>query len=297
LIATAGDPVRARYPDAHGYVERDGVRVYYEVHGEGERTLLLLPTWAIVHSRLWKMQVPYLSRHCRVIVFDPRGNGRSDRPADPPAYREQEYALDAVAVLDATDTTRACVAGHSMGAQRALVLAAQHGDRVDGAVFICPAVPLTVGPTAIARDFDAQHERHQGWAKYNRHHWLSDYGDFLEFFFGQVFTEPHSQKQIEDCVGWAHETNPETLVATEDAPPLDGQAIRALAAQVSCPVLIVHGDADAVRPPAEAAELARITGGALVTIAGGGHAPHARDPVRTNLLLKEFVMRPRGGRR
>ena len=58
-----------------------GVRVAYEVFGQGDQTLLLLPPWAIVHSRFWKLQVPYLARHFRVVTFDARGNGRSDRPA------------------------------------------------------------------------------------------------------------------------------------------------------------------------------------------------------------------------
>ena len=70
-----------RYPDAEGFVERDGVRVFWERYGEGEPTVLLLPTWSIVHSRFWKAQIPYLARHCRVLTFDGRGNGRSDRPA------------------------------------------------------------------------------------------------------------------------------------------------------------------------------------------------------------------------
>ena len=95
---------RARYPDGEGYVERDGVRVHYEVFGSGEPTVLLLPTWSIVHSRAWKMQVPYLARHCRVITFDGRGNGLSDRPEEPEAYAEAEFAADALAVLDATET-------------------------------------------------------------------------------------------------------------------------------------------------------------------------------------------------
>jgi hypothetical protein len=42
---------RARYPDESGYVARDGVRTFYEVYGDGEPTVLLLPTWSIVHSR------------------------------------------------------------------------------------------------------------------------------------------------------------------------------------------------------------------------------------------------------
>src|SRR5947207_10540443 len=118
--------MRARYPDADGYVERDGVRVFYEVYGTGAPTVLLLPTWSIVHSRVWKMQVPYLARHARVVTFDGRGNGRSDRPAGTEAYAETEYAADALAVMDATATEQAVIVGESMGAQRGLILAAGH---------------------------------------------------------------------------------------------------------------------------------------------------------------------------
>ena len=71
------EQTRARYPDEAAYVERDGVRVFYEVYGEGEPTVFLLPTWSIVHSRHWKMQIPYLARHRRVLTSDGRGNGRS----------------------------------------------------------------------------------------------------------------------------------------------------------------------------------------------------------------------------
>ena len=70
------EQTRALYPDESGYVERDGVNLYYEVYGSGEPTALLLPTWSIIHSRHWKMQIPYLARHCRVVTFDGRGNGR-----------------------------------------------------------------------------------------------------------------------------------------------------------------------------------------------------------------------------
>jgi pimeloyl-ACP methyl ester carboxylesterase len=106
------EQTRARYPDREGYVERDGVRTFYEVYGTEGPTVLFLPTWSIVHSRVWKMQIPYLARHCRVIVFDGRGNGKSDRPDDPAAYAEEEFAADALAVLDATDTARAYIVGY-----------------------------------------------------------------------------------------------------------------------------------------------------------------------------------------
>ena len=98
--------MRARQPDRTGTVERNGVRIYYEVHGDGVPTVLLMPSWSIVHSRMWKAQIPYLARHYRVIAFDGRGNGKSDRPKGAEAYRAEEYVADAVAVLDATDTER-----------------------------------------------------------------------------------------------------------------------------------------------------------------------------------------------
>jgi hypothetical protein len=49
--ARRAEQTRARYPDQTGYLERGGVRVFYEVYGTGERTVLLLPSWSIVHPR------------------------------------------------------------------------------------------------------------------------------------------------------------------------------------------------------------------------------------------------------
>jgi hypothetical protein len=51
VSAARQEQSRARYPDEEGYVERDGVRTFYEVYGDGEPTILLLPTWSIIHSR------------------------------------------------------------------------------------------------------------------------------------------------------------------------------------------------------------------------------------------------------
>jgi pimeloyl-ACP methyl ester carboxylesterase/predicted glycosyltransferase len=289
---TAREQTRARYPDAEGFVERDGVRLYYEVYGDGEPTVFLLPTWSIIHSRHWKMQIPYLARHCRVLTFDGRGNGRSDRPPEPDAYREEEFAADALAVLDATATERAILVSLSRGAERSLHLAAGHPDRVEKLVFIAPALPL---PPATPRhkamqEFEEPHDEYVDWGKWNRHYWVEHYEDFLEFFFSKCFIEPHSTKPREDCVGWGLETDAETLVATQLAPRLqDEESVRELVSRIRCPVLVIHGSADAVRPCASGARLAELAGGELVVLEGSGHLPHARDPVKVNLLLRDFV--------
>ncbi|MDQ3538464.1 MAG: alpha/beta fold hydrolase, partial [Actinomycetota bacterium] len=99
--------MQAREPDTEGYVDRGGVKLGYEVFGDGPLTLLLLPTWTIVHSRFWKAQVPYLSRHAQVVTFDGPGNGRSDRPLDAAAYTIEEAAAAALDVLDAVGVDRA----------------------------------------------------------------------------------------------------------------------------------------------------------------------------------------------
>jgi pimeloyl-ACP methyl ester carboxylesterase len=287
--------MRARYPDSDGIVVRDGVEIRYERYGQGWPTILLLPAWSLVHSRHWKMQVPYLARHFTVVCFDGRGSGGSGRPADPGAYSDAAFASDALAVMDAAGIGRAVLVSVSRGVLWALRLCAEHPDRVLGSVFIAPSA-LLVPPLAERRvqRFDEVIEDPVGWQTYNAHFWKTHYPEFVTFFVGRMFTEPHSTKQIEDVTGWGLKTDGETLAAADRAlEGSDAAATRRLAARVACPVLVMHGTQDAVRSYAEGEALADCTGGALVTLAGAGHFPHARDPVRVNLLIKQFADRVR----
>ena len=146
--------------------------------------------------------------------------------------------------MDATGTERAVSSRSRAGAQRALLLAAEHPERGRGAVFICPAVPLGEAAERADVPFDEELDTDEGWAKYNRHYWLRDYRGFLEFFFSQMFTEPHSTKPIEDCVGWGLETTPETLDRDATARPARRTTASSAssAARVRCPVLVIQGD-------------------------------------------------------
>ena len=135
--------MRAREADSEGFVEHDGVKIHYEVYGDGGPTILLMPSWTIVHAQTWKMQIPYLARHHRVVVYDGPGNGRSDRTLRPEAYHHTTQVEYALGVLDATGTDRAVVGALSMAARWALELAADHSDRVLGIFTIAGAVPLS----------------------------------------------------------------------------------------------------------------------------------------------------------
>ena len=135
--------MRAREPDTCGFVERDGVRVWWERAGDGEPAILFFHADPIVDSRMWKAQIPWFARRHTVLAYDPRGNGRSDRPTEPAAYADDELIADALAVLDANGIERAAVVGLCQGAGVSLVLAAEHPDRVSAVVAINPGLRLT----------------------------------------------------------------------------------------------------------------------------------------------------------
>ncbi|MGH9231118.1 MAG: glycosyltransferase, partial [Acidimicrobiales bacterium] len=94
--------------------------------------------------------------------------------------------------------------------------------------------------------------------------------------------------------GWASETTPEVLLADVQA-IVDPEEVYSWATRVSVPTLVIHGDDDRVSPLLRGETLARETGGELVVLGGAGHIPLARDPVRVNLLIRDFVERLRGG--
>ncbi|MGN9913809.1 alpha/beta fold hydrolase [Phytohabitans sp. LJ34] len=299
--------MRARDPDGEGFVECDGLKIHYEVYGDGGPTILLLPTWTITNARVWKMQIAYLSRHHRVVTYDGPGNGRSDRPTRTEPYEHDAQVRYALEVLAATGTDRAVVVGLSKAANWALQLAAEHPGRVAGLGLVGSAVSLETPSAARAAAqaaFEAPPPRlapsqvpaggrdpRSHWAKHNRRYWLEQYEDFLWFFAGQCFPEPHSTKAIEDGLAWGLQTSAEVLIADSGAAMPDAATVEGWCAAVRCPVLLIHGEDDLISPVSRSRRLAELTGGELVVMAGSGHLPPARHPVPVNLRLREFVER------
>ncbi len=277
----------ARLPDAQGIVERSGVRVHWEAYGaDGRPAILLLPSWSIVHSRQWKGQIPYLARHFRVITFDGRGNGFSDRPRDAAAYAPAEFLADALAVLDAAGAEKAVVAGLSMGGHWALMLAADHPERVHGAFAASPSIPMLAPPAKLPPPARAGHD-----------HWRADYADFLDFFFTAMFVEPHSTKHREDGIAWGLDTDPETLIATSEGGWLglgDAEEVAAQLRRVRRPVTVIHGTDDLISPHVVGQRAAELCGAEFISLEGTGHGPTMREPVLVNRLLREFTDRVAG---
>jgi pimeloyl-ACP methyl ester carboxylesterase len=289
--------VRACQPVVESVIERHGAAVAYEVHGDGEPTVFLIPPTTITHSRSWKAQVPYLARRHTVITTDGRGTGRSDRVVAAPRHAPAEVDADLTAILDTAGVDRAVLVAHCHATPWALRFAVDHPERVLGLVAIAPFSALAPDyeySAGAARRWTAELDHPTGWRMRNRHFWRQPggYRAWIEFFFGELLPEPHSTKQYEDAVGWALDTDPESMIAEREGRGAPAAAeTEQLCRAVRCPVLVIHGSEDRCQPLARGQRFAELTGGELVVIEGAGHMPHARDPVKVNLEISAFLRR------
>jgi pimeloyl-ACP methyl ester carboxylesterase len=114
-------------------LERDGVRLYYEVHEPREATqheTILLSHGFSSSSHMWEPNLDALTERYRVVTWDLRGHGRSDYPADPEQYREALAVEDMAALLDIIGAQRAIIGGLSLGGYLSLAFHASHPERV-----------------------------------------------------------------------------------------------------------------------------------------------------------------------
>ena len=276
---------RAHEPDESGYATaEDGLRLYWEVHGAGSPTIVLMPPNPISHSRIWKAQVHHLARRYRVVAYDGRGNGRADSPDTSGEWVATWKATDCLAVMDATDSGSVVLAGICVdGVWPAVLIAADHPDRVFGIVALAPGIPFLAPPSAW-------------WggpgARVDHDYMRRDHRAFLEFFFDAMFPEPHSTKQVEDAVAYGLDGPVEALTMEGGKPVASSrEEVEEICRRVRCPVLVVQGDQDNCQNFETGVAFAELTGADHVRVVGGGHIPNARHPVLVNRLMEDFAAR------
>ena len=130
-----------------GFVENDGVRIHYEVEGDGPP--LVLMHWLTGSLEDWRVfgYVDALKENYRLILIDARGQGQSDKPHDPAAYALEKQAADIVAVLDELGVDQAHYFGYSLGAELGWALAKYAPDRLSSLI-IGGASPEDFDPSA-----------------------------------------------------------------------------------------------------------------------------------------------------
>jgi pimeloyl-ACP methyl ester carboxylesterase len=115
-------------------LNRDGVKIHYEVFGSGP-TLLLTHGYSST-SEMWQGQIEALSKHHQLVLWDMRGHGRSDYPDDPAAYSEASTIADMAALLDEVGARTAIVGGLSLGGYMSLAFYRAHPARVAALLII-----------------------------------------------------------------------------------------------------------------------------------------------------------------
>jgi pimeloyl-ACP methyl ester carboxylesterase len=115
-------------------LDRDGVKIYYEVHGSGP-SLILTHGYSST-SAMWSGQIEALSKQHQLILWDMRGHGQSDYPGDPAAYSEALTVADIAALLDEVGAARAIVGGLSLGGYMSLAFYRAHPERVRALLII-----------------------------------------------------------------------------------------------------------------------------------------------------------------
>jgi pimeloyl-ACP methyl ester carboxylesterase/UDP:flavonoid glycosyltransferase YjiC (YdhE family) len=254
------------------YVDRPGAKIFYQVTGSGDRDLFLHPPCSpAAHSRLWKNNVPYLSRYFRVIAMDARGNGRSDRPAT--GYDFATRYGDMVAVLEESASGPLALVAFSCASMLAVTYAAEHPDRVSHLI-------LVAGQYAqgLPKPFEEKVARVL----------REDFDGWRTRLMTKCVPEPHSLKAVEDGVAWAGETTPDIIV--EALREIEKDNVYGLLGQLRVPTLVLHGTEDWVVPYTHGKKLAdAVPGATLVTFQGGGHMLPGREAAKVNRLIRNFV--------
>jgi pimeloyl-ACP methyl ester carboxylesterase len=235
-------------------INRDGVDIYYEVHGSGPP--LLLTHGYSSTSAMWKGQIEALSRHHKLVLWDMRGHGQSDYPTDPSQYSEALTVADMAALLDQVGAGSAIVGGLSLGGYMSLAFYRSRPERVSALLII------DTGP-GFKKD-DAR----DAWNK--RAH---DTGDRFEREGLAVLKSASRERSTvshRDASGL-------TRAARGMLTQRDARVIESLA-DIKVPALVVVGADDAPFLAASDYMAAKIPGAKKAVIGAAGHAVNIDQP-------------------
>ena len=258
----------------------DGTRIHYEMFGRREAPAVLMIQGLGADKHGWDMQRFALAFRYRVIAFDNRGAGRSDKPFG--AYSIEQMADDAVAVLDHVGVAAAHVVGASMGGAISQLMALRHPARVLSLTLACTACRNQPWRRELLEQWiDAAEERGMGAMTRDAARWVM---------------APRSFRRLVPVFGWLG-----PLGMGRPAHSFVAQVHAILAADteladelhtIRVPTLVIVGNQDILTPRGDSEELAdRIPGAELVVISGAAHGFMVEHASTFNKILMEFLRR------
>lgn len=246
---------------------RAGVELYFEVHGEGP--VVLLSHGYSATSQMWRGQVEALSARRKLVIWDMRGHGRSEYPADPAAYSEEATVADMAALLDEVGARSAVIGGLSLGGYMSLAFHRAHPERTEALLII------DTGP-GFKKD-----EARDAW---------------------NVTAHRTAERYETQGLGGLEAGSVEMRTAQHRSPDGLVKAARGMLAQrdsrvieslpdVRVPALVVVGSEDKPFLAASDYMAAKIPGAEKAVIEGAGHAANIDRPEAFNQALLDFLDR------
>jgi 3-oxoadipate enol-lactonase len=251
--------------------------IYYEVHGNGPRTVVLSHGFLLDHD-MWAPQVPVLAKDHRVVVWDERGHGMTDCHGP---FDYWDSASDLMGLLDALGTDKAVLVGMSQGGWLSLRATLNNPDRVEGLMFVDSTTqPL---PPEKAEGFIRMAEL---WCTIGPVDEVSSACADVQFVDGFDAMVWLAKWRARPPASWSHPCNAIVTHLRSTDETLDERL-----KSVICPSAIIHGAQDAGLPLQHAQEMTRSLPNftELTVVEGAGHCPPLTHPDEVNAALQRFI--------
>lgn len=258
----------------------DGTRIHYEVTGKPGATPVLMIQGLGASKNAWNLQRIAMATRFRIISFDNRGAGRSDKPTVP--FTLEQMAEDAIAVLDAAGIETAHVVGASMGGVISQIVAVKHPHRVRSLTLVCTA----------CRNHPWRQELLQSWAKTAEEKGMIEVGKEA----AQWVMSPRSFRRLVPAFTWmgplAALRPRHSFVSQIDAILNTREDLVDQLSTITAPTMVIVGNQDILTPRGDSEEIAeRIPNAELVVISGAAHGLMMEHSSTFNKILIEFLQR------
>jgi len=258
----------------------DGTRIHYEVTGRVGRTPVLMIQGLGASKNAWNLQRIAMATRFRIISFDNRGAGRSDKPTEP--FTLEQMADDAIAVLDAAGIETAHVVGASMGGVISQIVAVKYPQRVRSLTLVCTA----------CRNHPWRQELLQSWAKTAEEKGMIEVGKEA----AQWVMSPRSFRRLVPAFTWMGPLaalRPRHSFVSQIHAILDTREdLVDQLSTITAPTMVIVGNQDILTPRGDSEEIAeRIPNAELVVISGAAHGLMMEHSSTFNKILIEFLQR------
>ena len=258
----------------------DGTRIHFEVTGKSGATPVLMIQGLGASKNAWNLQRIAMATRFRIISFDNRGAGRSDKPTEP--FTLEQMADDALAVLDAAGIETAHVVGASMGGVISQIVAVKYPHRVRSLTLVCTA----------CRNHPWRQELLQSWAKTAADKGMIEVGKEA----AQWVMSPRSFRRLVPAFTWmgplAALRPRHSFVSQIDAILNTREDLVDQLSTITAPTMVIVGNQDILTPRGDSEEIAeRIPNAELVVISGAAHGLMMEHSSTFNRILIEFLQR------